>query len=166
MKLITNILLLLTCLRLNAQTSPAGTWHSINGNQVFIIKLWHDEGNSYLGHYEMREFNNGVIGNLIFTSRKQNSYGFYFPPTIYGSYYNFKMGGTLCDNTIIGDDDDCKRGAFLMSFTGVLSGCTTCNETASWKVTQPEGLRVGIELPYSIPTDAVLTKVSNTVTFD
>ena len=165
MKLITNILLLLVCLSLKAQTSPEGTWHYENGNRIFIVKLWQDD-DYYIGHYEMREFNSGVIGNLLFTSRKAYGNNIYFPCTIYGIYDNFKLAGSLCDNTAIGDDDDCKDGVFIMSITASLPGCTTCVETASWKVTEPKGLKVGYEPPFSIPTDAVLTKVSNTVTFD
>ena len=136
------LLVLIACTNLKAQTSPEGTWHYENGNRIFIVKLWRDDGNFYLGHYEMRELNNGQIGNIIFTSKKLSSTGRYFPPTLSGIYSNFQIGGSICDNTTIGDDDDCKDGDLSMSFTGVLSGCTTCIETASWKIKVPDKSRL------------------------
>ena len=173
MKSIKKIYLGIACLfmlvnfyQANAQdiitNSYPGTWHYQNGNELFIVKIW-QEGTTYKGHYKMLSVNSG---DIIYTSRK--SYGnTVFPPTIIG-YANATDGlsGSLCDNTIIGLDEDCREGKFQMKLGLYTPGCNNCTITATWKVSDTQGLKVGSEPNFSVPVNVTLIKVSNYVFWD
>jgi len=172
MKKFKNILFLLLVLlsaALNAQeitnTFP-GTWHYDNINQRFIVKIW-QEGDHLEGHYKMVQLNNGTVTAVLYDSRRVPINGMYFPPTIYGKPYPSlnMMTGSICDNTIIGNPHDCKRGQLHMKMEH-FSGCATCPVTVTWEVTEYQGMRVGKPIPFNIPTNITLTKVSNSVTWD
>ena len=173
MKTIKNILLILLVslsAALNAQeitnTFP-GTWHYDNGNQRFIVKIW-QEGNYLRGHYKMVSMANNSFVSVIYDSKKahQNEDGLFFPPTIFGELdMEINLYGGVCDNTIIGNPHDCKRGQLRMKME-YFSGCTTCPVTATWEVTEYQGMRVGELIPFNIPTNITLTKVSDTVNLD
>jgi len=143
-----------------------GTWQYDNGNQRFIVKIWH-QNSMYYGHYKMVQLNNGIPGNTIFDSRQVYPNGAQFSSTIYTkAYSNIELSGFIDDNTIIGNDEDFKTGDLQITLNQI-PGCLTCTPfTATWKVTKTHGAIVGLNLPFSVPTDIVLTKVSDTVTWD
>ena len=144
------------------QTYP-GTWNYQNGNQVFVVKIWQD-GNTFKGHYKMTVINSGTT---IYNSRRQFGDGIFFPPTIVG-YANTQNGlsGSICDNTILGYTEDCLEGNFQMKIIPFLPGCTSCVVTATWKVSDTPGMKVGQDPPFSVPTNITLTKVSDQVVWD
>ena len=173
MKTLKSILLILLTLSLSAalhaqQVSQAfpGTWQADNGNQRFIVKIW-QEGTEYLGHYKMVQLNNGIPGNIISNSRQIYSNGAMLPYSIYtGLVNNMKLSGFIHDNTIINKDEDFKTGDLLITLNQ-MPGCFTCAPfTATWKVSQREGIIVGANPPFSVPINIVLTKVSDTVVWD
>ena len=138
-----------------------GTWQHQNGNRLFIVSLWSD-GEYTKGHYKMVETNNGVPGDLIFTSRKYYGNGFYFPPVITGLYDSqYGLSGSFSDNTISGYTKDFKSGVFVMKIIPQSNPAT-----ATWKVEEAKGLKTGVQPSFSIPTDIILTKVSNEVDLD
>src|SRR5690606_31493066 len=84
-----------------------------------------------------------------------------------GETSEFGLSGFVYDNTISGYNDQ-KMGDFQMKINPETLSCSNCNITAFWKVSEPmfRDLIVEQEPPFSIPTDIILTKVSNTVTLD
>jgi hypothetical protein len=150
------------------QVSPTytGTWHYDNGNQRFIVKIW-QENEDFLGHYKIIGLNNGVPGNTILDSRQLYPHGQRFDHVVYAGFSEeFGLSGFIYDNTIIGNDSTFKRGDLHMKMIMVPQNCQGCVVTAAWKITKPHGMIIGINHDFSIPTDVILTKVSNTVTWD
>lgn len=142
-----------------------GTWHYANGNELFIVSLWKENDGSFEGYYKKMEYNNGTIGNTIFNSRKVYNNGAVFPSTIYGSFYAGNgISGSICDNTMENNPEDCKSGRFEMLI--IEDNCGNCPLTATWKVEEVSGLRVDFIPGFSIPTDVILTKVSNDIDVD
>ncbi|QYJ67366.1 hypothetical protein [Flavobacterium litorale] len=151
----------------SAPSSPyEGTWHYIDGNELFVVSLWKEDDGKFRGYYKKVEHNNGIIGATIFNSRKVNIHGFVFPPVIFGSFHNlYGLSGSIRDNTIQNNAEDFKGGRFRMQINSD-TNCTNCPVTATWKVEETSGLRVDYVLGYSIPTDIILTKVSDEIDLD
>lgn len=139
-----------------------GTWQYDNNNERFIVKIWLD-ANDYRAHYKKIRINNNAT---IYNSRKQYGDGFVFPPVISGNLYNNILSGSLCDNTIANNPEDCRDGKFEMKMNQMVQGCQACVVKARWKVSSTGGLMVGTPPPFSVPLDIELTKVSNTITLD
>ncbi|QYJ67364.1 hypothetical protein [Flavobacterium litorale] len=144
-----------------------GTWHYQDGNELFIVSLWQEQNGKFKGYYKKTEYNNGTIGNTIFNSREL--YGVtMFPPTVSADLYSGSgIYGFIYDNTIQNNPRDFKRGNLHMEINSD-SNCTNCPVTATWKIEEESGLRIdGIFIPgFSIPTDVVLTKVSDEIDLD
>ncbi|QYJ67367.1 hypothetical protein [Flavobacterium litorale] len=142
-----------------------GTWHYQDGNELFVVSLWKEDDGKFRGYYKKVEYNNGTIGATILNSRKVYSNGAIFPPVISGNFYlESGISGTVNDNTIVNNpDENFKRGRYQMQIT---SSCTNCPITATWKVEETSGLRVNYVPGYSIPTDVILTKVSDEIDLD
>ena len=137
-----------------------GTWHYVDGNELFIVSLWQDNDGSFSGYYKKVEYSNGIQGNVIFNSRIIYNNGIIYPPTIYGKLSGNGISGIISDNTIEGYVDDSKFGILYLEINNT---CNNCPYTAIWKVSERPGLRVGFVPGFSVPTDVILTKVSNTV---
>lgn len=151
-----------------AQSIFEGTWQYQNGNEVFIVKIW-EEDNVMLGYY--KKITTDASGNqtsLIFTSRKDYGNGdYYLDHSIYGDVSETELNALFDDNTMANSEYNIKRGYLNMKILQQgLPGCTTCTTTATWKITEKRGLRVNYVEGFSVPTDIVLTKVSNEVVFD
>ncbi|QYJ67365.1 hypothetical protein [Flavobacterium litorale] len=144
-----------------------GTWHYQDGNELFIVSLWKEQNGTFNGHYKKTEYSNGTIGATIFNSNKTYNNGFKFDTIIFGNFnlITGTLSGSIHDNTIENNPEDYKSGRFRMKIT---SNCTNCPTTATWKVEERPGLRIdGIFIPgFSIPTDVVLTKVSDEIDLD
>lgn len=146
-----------------------GTWHSQNGNTLFVVSLWQEANNKIAGHYKMVECNNGIIGNVLYRSNKIYEGGFKFPSMIYVGKSTFsEMSGFVDDNTITSQYVNFITGILEIKLTQpTITGCTNCTIQATWKVTRPTGgFRFGEPIPFNIPTDIVLTKVSSTINLD
>ncbi|NDI97516.1 hypothetical protein GWA97_00310 [Flavobacterium sp. LaA7.5] len=138
-----------------------GTWHYQDGNDLFIVSLWKDDDGSFRGYYKKTAYTNGTIGATIFNSRKINVNGVVFPPVIYGDFNDGSgVSGVICDNTMENNLYDCKDGVLRMK---IISDCTNCPMTATWKVEETSGMRVNFIPGFSIPTDVILTKVSDEI---
>ena len=148
-----------------AQTDAyTGTWHYEDGNELFIVSLWQDNDGIFRGYYKKVEYNDGTQGAVILNSRIVNNQGAVFPPVIYGSIDSENLiSAVLIDNTLVENVNDYKEGILRIEIN---SNCNNCPYTAIWKVTEESGLRVGYVPGFSIPTDVILTKVSNTVNLD
>ncbi|QYJ67368.1 DUF6705 family protein [Flavobacterium litorale] len=142
-----------------------GTWHYQDGNELFIVSLWKEDSGDFRGHYKKVEYNNGTIGATILNSRKVYNDGFVFPPVIYGDFNSATgVSGVICDNTLDNNLYDCKDGRLQIQIN---SNCTNCPVTAIWKIEEVPGLRIeGFISGFSIPTDVVLTKVSDEIDLD
>lgn len=151
----------------NVDSVYAGTWQSQNGNTLFVVSLW-SEGNRILGHYKLVEYNNGIIGNAIYKSNKIYPSGFTFPYVISGLLPNSdQLSGSIDDNTISSTNQNYISGDVLMKLTQpTIIGCTNCTIQATWKVTRSKGLQYGEPIPFNIPTNIILTKVSNAINLD
>ncbi len=140
-----------------------GTWHYQDGNELFIVSLWKDDEGVFRGYYKKVEYINGVIGTTIFNSRKVYNDGFIFPPVIFGHFYDQSgISGLLHDNTIENNPEDFKDGILQMQINSDTS-CSSCPVTAIWKIEEESGMRVDFIPGFSIPTDVILTKVSNEI---
>ena len=146
------------------QSVYEGTWHYEDGNELFIVSLWQENDGTFSGYYKKVEYNNGTQGTVILNSRIVNNQGAVFPPVIFGRIdpENY-MSGILIDNTLVEDVNDFKKGILRIE---LIDSCTNCPYTATWKVSERSGLRVGFVPGFSVPTDVILTKVSNTVDLD
>ena len=146
----------------NVQRGPdayEGTWHYQNGNQVFVVSLWQDN-EGYKGHYKLINVNsNGNQISEVYNSVKPYAgTGPIWPHVInIGIPQQGITSGVITDNTFS------ELGYFLRG--GVKLTLLTSNNplTAQWIVFKPEGLRPANEPEFNIPTDIVLTKVSNTI---
>jgi hypothetical protein len=163
--------LMLAGFSVQAQFNPyVGTWQYKNGNEVFIVKLW-EENNVVLGYYKkITVDNNGNQTSLVFTSRIDYGNGDYFLPyTIYGTVSTDGINAGFRDNTMTNIDSDYKDGKLHMKITNFGNygppGCNDCT-TATWKVTDTGGMYVNFVEGFSVPTDIVLTKLSDQVVFD
>lgn len=164
----TIIILIFSICSSSAQSSVfPGTWHSQNGNTLFIVSLWQD-GVDIKGHYKMVEYNNGVVSDVIYKSNKVYEGGFSFPFMIStNNDGSNESSGFVNDNTIINQSSNYKTGNLFIKLTQpVIIGCTNCNIQATWKVTELKGLKLSTDQQFNIPTDIILTKVSNTINLD
>ncbi|NDI97517.1 hypothetical protein GWA97_00315 [Flavobacterium sp. LaA7.5] len=149
-----------------AQLTPTpspyeGTWHYQDGNELFVVSLWKENDGSFRGYYKKTAYTNGTIGATIFNSRKVYSDGFVFPPVIYARFHSGSgVSGIVHDNTIENNPEDFKDGVLRMK---IISDCTNCPVTATWKIDEESGLRVDFIEGFSIPTDVILTKVSDEI---
>ncbi len=138
-----------------------GTWHYQDGNELFIVSLWKGDDGKFDGYYKKTAYTNGVIGTVIFNSRKVYSNGMIFPPVISGSFdIQYGVSGTIYDNTIENNPEDFKTGRFRMQIN---NNCSNCTLTATWKVEEVSGMRYNFVEGFSIPTDVILTKVSDEI---
>jgi hypothetical protein len=142
-----------------------GTWQNINADKLFSVNFWVDEEMGLIGHYKMYQLDPlGNIESTIYSSSAvvavDNSL---WPPfTIHsGTTINgFQIiNGVVTDNTIISSQySKIKRGRLNMIINQ--STCVGCPITATWLVTNHEGVRLDNESPtFNIPTNIVLTKV-------
>ncbi|NDI97515.1 hypothetical protein GWA97_00305 [Flavobacterium sp. LaA7.5] len=138
-----------------------GTWHYQDGNELFIVSLWKDDEGVFRGYYKKTAYTNGTIGTIIFNSRKINVNGVVFPPTISGDLFESGIYGFISDNTMDNNPDDFKSGHLHIQI--INSNCTNCPLTATWKIEEESGLRVDFIEGFSIPTDVILTKVSDEI---
>ncbi|QYJ67363.1 DUF6705 family protein [Flavobacterium litorale] len=143
-----------------------GTWHYQDGNELFVVSLWKEDDGKFRGYYKKVEYNNGTIGATILNSRKVYDDGFVFPPTIYGRFHlGSGISGLLHDNTIENNPEDFKDGILRMKINSD-SNCTNCPVKATWKIEEESGIRVNFIEGFSIPTDVILTKVSDEINLD
>lgn len=141
-----------------AQKEPdayEGTWHYQNSNQVFVVSLWQDN-EGYKGHYKMINVDsNGNQVSILYNSNK--SYwgsNLNWPFTVNtSSSFEGQIGGNVVDNTV----NDFAMRTIVMTLQNYNP------LRIHWKITKPEDLRPADEPEFNIPTDIVLTKVSNTV---
>lgn len=169
MKYLLAILLSFSLLDASAQISVyEGTWHYQNGSERFIVQIW-KEGADFFGHYKKIIVDgNGNQTSVIYNSHKTYDTGFVYPFTILmDGRGNSGLSGLIFDTTIAGNPEQFRQGLLDMKITqqGV-PGCTSCTTLASWKVSNIEGLKVGIDPAFSVPSNITLTKVSNTINLD
>ena len=158
-------LLLLTALlsanKATAQIKPfKGTWQHQDGNQRFMVKIWLDNEGVTLGHYKMVTVDgNGVHTGVVYNSNKELGAGVNFEYAINAGVYANpnKLLGVVIDNSVQGTQRGFIAGRFEMELQG------TNPQTATWKVHMPHGIKVPGEPNFNIPTDIVLTKVSNDI---
>jgi hypothetical protein len=150
------------------QSNPfLGTWQHQEANNNFIVSIWQDNEGIVKGHYKMITVNsNGVQTGVVYNSKKEiGSSGYNWPHVLYAGQYdnNYIIGGNIIDNTV-NNPRGFIEGQFSMKTTGVL--CTSCPQTAVWKVKKDQGLREPGEPEFNVPTDITLTKVSSTINPD
>jgi len=140
-----------------------GTWEHVNGNEIFRVFIWADDGN-LKGNYEMVEVVNGneiIIyeSNFIFPNANVRN-----PHAIFGgSLDGVKMGARIEDWFV--DDGNPETGSYnwgSMTLTIQQSSCGTCPVTARWIVEdKPSGIRLTSQpLIFNLPLDLILTKVN------
>ena len=163
------LLLFVSSSTIIAQTDAyTGTWEYQNGNQKFIVSLW-EENDAVLGYYKkITVDNSGIQTSLIFTSRTDLGDGtYFFPYSIYGHVGQSGLTAIFNDNTMTNIDEDYKKGYLNMKIIEQgLPGCNTCITKASWKITDTGGMYINFVEGFSVPTNIILTKVSNTVNLD
>lgn len=162
-------ILLSSTAALNAQVLinlHKGTWQYQNGNQVFVVSIWDEvqEGQTVvLGHYKMITVDsNGNQTGTIYNSRKYwGTSTTYYPYAIYmGTYDGMDEGGIIKDNTV-----NTPRG-FIQGSLRMTIQPNSSPSTAHWTVgEEPDAFDLG-EPDFNIPTDIILTKVSNTINLD
>ncbi|KAF2519710.1 hypothetical protein E0W68_00290 [Flavobacterium salilacus subsp. salilacus] len=135
-----------------------GTWEHIDGNKKFVVSLWKEE-NDLLGHYKMINTNNNTI---LYSSYKllttgQLKWTFAINTTI----YNLEASGIIIDNSVSFEPTGFIEGYIRMD---IQSGTTPL--TIHWRVYEPEGLKIENQPDFNIPTDIVLTKVSNEINLE
>lgn len=135
-----------------------GTWQYKSGNQVFILSLWKNSQN-YKGHYKLITVDgNGNPVSILYNSNKP--YGTsgenWFPVIQTSLANNGIIGGSIIDNSI-NTHEKFLQG--IIKITLINSNPLTVN----LKISKSKGLRPADEPEFNIPTDIVLTKVSNTV---
>lgn len=137
-----------------------GLWHYQNGNLDFQVVLWQD-GAEMFGHFKMVEVNEmGDQINLVYTSRKTFFDGTPMSPEIYGGINELGLTGIIHDNTIANLNRDSKNGEIIIK---LVPSCSGCGLQASWKIDTHIEVTLENEPPFNIPTDIVLTKISNIV---
>lgn len=165
------LLILLSCFLIDASAQAGayeGTWQHDNGNEQFVVQIW-KENDVYLGHYKkIIVDSDGKEVSIVYNSRRVYDSGYVLPFVIYTGYSEgYGISGVFHDNTIAGYTENFKRGRIDIIITQqVLPDCTSCVILADWKVRPTEGMKYGVEPPFSVPTDITLTKVSNTVVWD
>lgn len=144
------------------RNSYEGTWHYQDGNELFIVSLWED-GNDLLGHYKRVVIDgNGNILNTIYNSNKlvNGSNDIKWSPVINATIHNSSATGMFLDNTINSANYTCLSGEIKLNISQIIP------YTIHWQAIKGRGLDSSNEPNLSIPTDIVLTKVSNTVNLD
>lgn len=145
-------------------TNPfKGTWQYQNGNQRFLVSIWVDSENIMLGHYKMITIDsNGNQTGVLYNSKKPiGTSTTNWPYAIYmGTYDGLAEGGVIKDNTV-NNPRGFIEGRFRLSIENGNSPIT-----AHWIVEKMQGIQETGEPNFSIPTDIILTKISNTVNLD
>lgn len=154
------ILLLFVSFNINAQSVQnyyKGTWEYQSGNQKFMVKFWEEDGKT-LGRYKMITVDaNGQQTGVIYTSKDKWGNSNYPPDNeIYaGSTGGLVLSGIIHDTTVNDPLSDFISGDLRMELESFNAS------TATWKVTRSPGIKIDGEPDFNIPTDIILTKVSN-----
>jgi len=141
-----------------------GTWQWENGSQIFQVKLKLDSEGDIEGDFCMiQENGNGLAPTVIYKSDKDLPYGLKYPSAIRGnSISGIKMGGFVEDNS-----SDTASDWLYGRVEVVIQNNSSGAVTATWKVKRRQGIRASTDnRTFNIPTDIVLTKVSNLVIND
>jgi hypothetical protein len=159
-------ILLLTSTSVNAQQqlNPyKGLWVSQNGNTLFMVILY-QEGEVMKGHYKMVELSEfGEQTNVIYTSKKDFGLGMKLPFSILGRLSSYGLTGMVDDTTIPNYHSDTKEGHLAIK---IIPACVGCGVQATWKIDTHIEVTLEGEPPFNIPTDIVLTRISNIVPSD